>query len=514
MIRRASMTQPLTEINMQEFNSIANRIQQLLKIVELETKDGPIEVDSISLKSSVKIIDKIGGYKVSKFTVVEKLDLNNKSDYLLIYNNLSNKSTLLKPHTWERIIKQAADLNPEQMAFRNVLIKSGILVKNDIDEIDYFLNRFDNVRSNLKTMAPILMITSKCNIKCTYCYEEGVKLHSMSDEVINGIIKWIDKKIEKDNLNAIYPTLFGGEPLINPKKLFNLMDGINKVANNKGVHVNYSCSSNGVLLTDKLARELVSKGLNEIQISLDGPEKIHNIRRVGVNGYSNYNECLKGLITACEFIDTPTLKINFDRHNLNFIPDLYDSLVKNDLHKKIEVKLEPIAMQFGNLSNIKYDNTYLLPPNSSELADSYNFLITEAELRGFKIQMSTSHTTPCMLVFKQGFAIDTKGNIFKCISLLGRDEYKVGSIFSDLLLSEFENQMDIRTRLKQCIEEKCPFIPVCGGGCPYEGLVRGNQFEDRFCIRTFLKIHHKNKHLNNIYKRTNINKKVKHEAFI
>ena len=77
------------------------------------------------------------------------------------------------------------------------------------------------------------------------------------------------------------------------------------------------------------------------------------------------------------------MKINFDRHNKSFVKDLYDLLIFEGLHDKVDIKLEAIAEQIPG-TKVAHKPTYIIPPESVELADTYIQLMIEAKKRGIE----------------------------------------------------------------------------------------------------------------------------------
>jgi uncharacterized protein len=145
----------------------------------------------------------------------------------------------------------------------------------------------------------------------------------MSDEVVDGVLRWFERRIVEDKITGVHPGLFGGEPLMRPRTLFRVMDGLNLLAARFGAETSYYCSSNGVLLTDELA----GKGLARIQISLDGPADMHDARRVGKRGQGTFRQSMAALHRALAHIPQVTVKVNFDRQNRYRIAEVFDQLV-------------------------------------------------------------------------------------------------------------------------------------------------------------------------------------------
>lgn len=437
-------------------------------------------------------------WQVSQFTVARNLADHALPTHNLVFNTQSGRCMILRDPDWQRIL---AALPAPEAAPADVrkaissLVEARMIVDAETDEQQAFSVDFDALRYHPRRIFPLLAVTTACNIGCTYCYEEGTQSFTMSERVVEGVLRWMEQRIVRDGIREIYPGLFGGEPLLYPRLLFALMDGFHALSQRYDVKGEFYSSSNGVLLTPQLAEQLAQRGLTQLQISLDGTEDVHNERRIGKKGQPSFQESLRGIKIAVEHIRNVTVKVNFDRHNRASIGALFDFLINEGLQKRVDVKLEAIAYQMPD-SRVHHDPAYVIPPESVEMADAYLELMLEAKQHGLKVTQDTSHTTPCMFSSHHGVIIGPRGNIYKCISLVGRSEFKIGTVFDDAYDDEeYGRQMDTTKRLAQCYEEACPYIPVCAGGCAYESVVRTGRYDLRYCTKQQLEAFYYKRHL-------------------
>jgi uncharacterized protein len=432
-------------------------------------------------------------WKVSQYTVARSLSEQGLPSQVLVFNTLSSRCLSVRSADWARIL--CALDNPEgaseevRLAIAN-LVKAGMLVGDETDERERFGASFDAIRQRPKRIFPILAVTTACNIGCTYCYEAGVQGKTMTPEVVAGVLRWLERRVVEDGIREIHPLLFGGEPLLYPKILFRIMDGFNEMCARHGAFGLFGGSSNGMLMTPDLARDLAKRGLTQIQISLDGPEHIHDDRRIGKKGEPSFAQALLGIKAAVEHVHNVTVKVNFDRHNRAAVSALFDRLLEEGLGRKVDIKLEAIALQFRD-SKVIHDPAVVIPPESPEMAEAYLGLTLEAEQRGIRVRRDTAHTTPCMFSSHHGVIIGPDGDIHKCISLVGRKELRVGTVLEEGYdEGEYRRQMNTMKRIEDCFEEKCPYIPVCAGGCAYESVVRTGRYDLRFCTKEYLAEYH------------------------
>lgn len=437
-------------------------------------------------------------WKISQFTVVRNLADRDLPTHNLVFNTENGRSITVDDNDWRAIVTALACPAGADAPVSDAideLAQKRFIVPAEEDQASTFQAKFDKQRRNPARIFPLLAVTSGCNIACTYCYEAGVTSKTMSEDVVDGCIKWIERRVVQDGIRGVYPGLFGGEPLMMPRLLFSIMDKFNVLKARYGFAGEFYCSSNGLLLTEQLAEDLADRGLTQIQISLDGPESVHDKRRVGHKGQATFQRSLKAIHVALQHIKNVTVKVNFDRQNRALMPELYDLIVSEGWQDRVDIKLEAIAYQFPD-SKVAHSSRFPIPPESVELADAYTELMLEARRRGIRVSSDTAHTTPCMFSSEHGVLIGPEGEIYKCISFVGRKEYAVGSVFADDYdRANYDDQMNAFKRLEECYAEECSYIPVCGGGCAYESAVRTGRYDVRFCTKQYLAEFHFKRHL-------------------
>jgi radical SAM protein with 4Fe4S-binding SPASM domain len=110
-----------------------------------------------------------------------------------------------------------------------------------------------------------------CNLKCSHCPTGTVDMKRgiMSEETFALILKALDAHREAVKVVVLY---HGGEPLLH-KRFAHMVRSV------KCLGVPYvKTVSNGMLLTERLFPDLVSSGLNDLEVSLDGESPAENDR--------------------------------------------------------------------------------------------------------------------------------------------------------------------------------------------------------------------------------------------
>lgn len=126
-------------------------------------------------------------------------------------------------------------------------------------------------------------ITHKCNLRCIHCYQEDYKNDLNFNEI---------KKIFYDYLSFIKVNNFkghinitGGEPFLHP-------DFFNVIKLFEDNDITFGILTNGTLLNEDIVKRLSKfKKLSFVQISLDGPKKIHD----EIRGKGNFKKAINGI---------------------------------------------------------------------------------------------------------------------------------------------------------------------------------------------------------------------------
>ena len=161
-------------------------------------------------------------------------------------------------------------------------------------------------------------VTRQCNLKCVHCYAHA------KDQTFENELSFEEGKTLIDDLAGFgVPVLLfsGGEPLVR-KDLPDLAD----YAVQKGMRA--VISTNGTLITQKMARTLKQIGLSYVGISLDGMEAINDHFR-GVPGA--FNKAMQGIRNSQEAGIKVGLRFTINKANVQEIPSIFDLLEEMDI---------------------------------------------------------------------------------------------------------------------------------------------------------------------------------------
>lgn len=221
--------------------------------------------------------------KLSKYNYVIKSEKE-----ILIWNTIKESLMTFTKEYYDNLVNEKFDIFSDDEI--RILIKNGILINDNVFELENILNRkkeLENSDSSSYTIA----LTQNCNAHCYYCYqsenvfEKNRKLTKKDyDKIVDFILKTKNDKVKI--------TWFGGEPLIRS----DIIDYISTELTNKNVDFRSVIITNGLLLNSFDNFTLKNKwNINEIQVTFDGLYENHDKRKCFDFGKNNFDKIIDKL---------------------------------------------------------------------------------------------------------------------------------------------------------------------------------------------------------------------------
>jgi uncharacterized protein len=237
-------------------------------------------------------------------------------------------------------------------------------------------------------------------------------------------------------------------------------------------------TTNAYLLTPEVFTDLVSWGLYDFQITVDGPQKSHDKTRILKDGGGGtYDTIIDNLrkITTLPGDCAITVRINFGPDNLPYIDEHMELMKAYFSHDpRFRMRFYPISKWGG-----KNDN------NLNTCGHSANDMARQLELKAAKAGLQSedrfvrirpgSELSLCYAARPYSFIVGADGKLMKCTLVLDKHDYNiVGTLRPD-------GHPDIKLdKLVQWVApyfetdtscQKCFFLPVCQGiSCPLERI--------------------------------------------
>jgi uncharacterized protein len=327
---------------------------------------------------------------------------------------------------------------------------------------------FDNSRLSL-TICPTLA----CNFRCSYCFERTQQESAvMSHATVERLIRFIESYKEIRHLALAW---YGGEPLIGFKAIREVTERLKRLSIDfQGA----ALVTNGYLLDKDKCESLNDLKIHSLQITLDGPERLHDKRRVLAGGGPTFQHILTNIDTLMKssFSGSCHIRVNLDKHNREAFPELHALLQERYKGKKLSIYAAPVHASAGCAQHLSCG---LNLEEWSELTfDTYR---RSGLLPAGDFYPTGEIDSVCVGIAHNRFVIGPAGELYKCWEDVGKPAMIVGNIHQTEPITnpELRALYSIGTDAyndPECVA--CAVLPICGGGCANKRL-RAKHFGEK-----------------------------------
>jgi uncharacterized protein len=364
------------------------------------------------------------------------------------------------------------------------LIKRGYLTEQSIDEERKYIIKIAEIYHRRAAQQPHFLFapTFFCQMRCIYCYEAHMthrenetSLKVMTSKHVKGAYAALDQIVEGvtkkfiDDKSSKFIGLFGGEPLIakNYKIVCEIVEeGIKR-------KYKFQATTNGYELFKY--KDLLGPGkIENLQITLDGPEQVHNKRRFTKNGLPTFNNIVENIQLALDMGCQISIRTNVDTSNITSLKELNRFYIDKGWNKypnfspyAFIVKDHPgktiLPMELLTYLNYSYSD------DVSDNIINVDFGISKHFNAFFK-----DGKTPVLKPYYCGsnfgsYIFGPDEYIYTCWDEVGLEEGRVGKYLPELSWNyERLNEWQERniTKIPKCLD--CSYAFICGGGCTHQ----------------------------------------------
>jgi uncharacterized protein len=418
--------------------------------------------------------EKGGEMYFSRYNLILPMKENTEYPYVIM-NPLSGGFDLVPQEDYEKLTHLKKGELVEDEEFIHYLNTRGYLYGDEAAEQKRLQDRLPEFEKALNDTPPQVLFvpTYTCNLACPYCYQNGIKHKKelISKEVVDAFFSHLESQFAE---RKPFITLFGGEALNGSKRQKEMIDYIVKKAAQGGYAI--SAVTNGYDLVDYLDI-LQQAEVKEIQVTLDGPQAVHDLRRHTAGGQGTYGQIMNGLEEAIKRKIPINLRAVVDKSNFEDLVTLAEDL---DQRGWLDLTSQQFKTQIGR--NYELFECYAAPQHLLGQAEHWAHFIQLAEkhpilkkmhspeFKGIHHLVQTGEmylpsydTCPAS---KSEWVFDLYGDIYGCTATTGQDEYKLGTFYPDFKLNEKEvkewQERNVLT-IPEC--QTCDVSLICGGGC-------------------------------------------------
>lgn len=323
----------------------------------------------------------------------------------------------------------------------------------------------------------IIMLTQRCNMKCSYCYISSKNLETKGTDLNKKTAKKIIDFIFQCPTKDIIIEFQGGEPLLKVNIIKFIVNYAKKINKKHNKNLNFTTNTNMESMDNDLLKYLVNEKIS-FGTSLDGPKSLHNHNRKSLNN-KNYDTIVfwKKKLNGSKF--NLQALITITKESLKYPKEIIDEY--------LTLGFSGIHLRFSEILGYTKDNWDKIGYTAEEFIEfwkkSLDYIIqinkkgTYFEERTIKIILHKilekydpeylDLMSPCGAGIGQLF-YDYKGDIFSCTS--GReadpDVFKLGNVnkntYAQVLTSKSSCAIINSSINDSYLCDMCVYKPYCG----------------------------------------------------
>ncbi len=390
---------------------------------------------------------------------------------VLAYNSLSGKVAEIEPEHYAAVRDllndpgQSRDAKSEE--FYQCLCDGGFLIPDGVDQHAALRVNARSARLQGSALTLTIAPTLACNFACDYCFEARSNI-LMSKDTQAALLSFVDQQLYR--FSGLRICWFGGEPTLCLPVIERLQHQLRALAEKHHASLLPAMIiTNGYLMDATMATRLRELGVRQAQITLDGPEAVHDRRRKLRNGKGTFSRIIENLRETVDILRI-NLRINIDRDNVDTACEVAEILRQNGILGKVKVNFAQITASDTVCSDVR-----------ERCQDSREFAgILEKIYRTFHEsgvhEINHPQVSPegtCGAVSEGYYVVSPNGFLFKCwedLSVTG--DKSIGTVFTPELNEQQKTNLESYRawqplKLEGC--QACKVLPVCMGGCPARG---------------------------------------------
>lgn len=291
-------------------------------------------------------------------------------------------------------------------------------------------------------------------------------------------VDWLIEQAGK--MKLVHIGFFGGEPFLEFPLMKAVVEYAKERANDAGKNVDFNVVTNATLLNDEMITFIKEQSIS-VMVSFDGLKEVQDSQRPFAHGKGSYDSTLPKIKKLLATVPKT-------HGHAVIVGNLDPQLVKNSLQKIgfAGVSISPASQSLfageSDQRKLVRDSQTIFQSLEQEaetwlrLIQSRDFesiqnLKARSEIYGlYRGMVSLLHNSKRHHFCGAGRAmvgISVSGDVYLCHRFVGRDEYKLGSVFENKLNRDDYQKSSI-TDNEQCAN--CFAKYYCAGGCKHDNL--------------------------------------------
>lgn len=326
-------------------------------------------------------------------------------------------------------------------------------------------------RSGNVVKALCLHVAHTCNLACSYCFASQGKFHGeqalMTYEVGKKALDFlVENSGSRHNLEVDF---FGGEPLMNWQLVKDLVAYAREIEGPAGKNFRFTLTTNGMLIDDDVI-DFCNKEMDNVVLSLDGRQEVHDKFRVDYAGKGSYEKIVPLFQKMVEARGNTKyyMRGTFTHFNPEFTKDVFHMA---DLGFT-ELSMEPVVCDPSSPSALTPEDIEVVKAEYEKLAIDMLRREKEGKPITFYHYMLDLTEGPCIYKRVSGcgsgteyMAVTPWGDFYPCHQFVGDPKYCLGNVFDGVTNEAVREEFRGCNAYSRPDCKDCWAKLYCSGGC-------------------------------------------------
>ncbi len=291
--------------------------------------------------------------------------------------------------------------------------------------------------------------TSRCNFRCTYCYEKGkYGEDDLSYETADRILCFI--KVHVKEGQALTVNFHGGEPTLNYDVIKYMVDRMEaEIPNEKQFGMTTNCS----MLTDDMIDFFCTHFPRGLSLSIDGNKEAHELNRKCIQGDVGYDVIFSNALKILKKCSYVRVRMTYTKKTVKCLFENVRYLIEQGFKQIVPVpdmfSKDWTNQDFADIENeFRKIKEYLVTNNISDI--DFDELSDEFKPKG----VCTGG--------EDYYNISARGDIYPCTFVVGDDSHWIGNVYEGLEYKRIDEIKCInrnRDKVEGC--QECSLASFC-----------------------------------------------------
>ncbi|HEY0461368.1 MAG TPA: radical SAM protein [Pyrinomonadaceae bacterium] len=344
-------------------------------------------------------------------------------------------------------------------------------------------------------LSVIFLPTNKCNVECTYCFEDKTD-DRMTHEQLSAVISKLLDFMETDDIGSLTLHWQGGELMTLPVSWFETAyDIIGNLAQTRGKTIDHGMQTNMIAYTPRWDPIIKKMFGGSVGTSMDYPNHYRRLKNGSAEEYTRiWRQNVKtarenGIgVGVISVLNQATLEIGAERFYSFFVDELgiksfqvntpFPGGETNETKQNLALENEVLSRFFIDLTDIWLERGYRNGVSLNPIDELVKHFSSEQSC------LPCIWQTNCADEF---ISIDARGFVAQCDCwVTSYPEYFFGNIFEHESLAELLRTSPARAEFiarpmaiidQGCIE--CDYLSICHGGCPVRTYTKKQKLNEK-----------------------------------